>query len=272
MRRLALLVAAACACAAQAAPQASVELLPEARVSAPQVTLGDVARLNAPSLPLMRKLVNLPLGTSPQPGQAAVVQRQALADWVRKSLGVEPDQLKWSGSPQARVVRVARRLRGDEIADAGMAAVRQWLAEQGQAGEARVRFPVRDMDIPEGDVRLQPRPIEHAPLRNRLLVWVDVWLGEQFVRAVAVPLEVEAVKANPAKGSEPLLAAEMGAMGVQRGEWAALRAGTGAVLLESRVEVLQDGRMGQSVRVRPATGTGPLTARVVGRGQLELAP
>lgn len=272
MRCLACIVAFLVAGTTQAAPQASIVLLADARVSAPQVTLGDIARLSSPNLALMRRLVNLPLGPSPQPGQAAVVQRQALADWARKSLGVAPALLQWAGSPQARVVRVARRLRGDEIADAGILAVRRWLAAQGQSGEARVRIPVRDIDIPEGDVRLQPRPIEHPPLRNRLLVWVDVWLGDQFVRAVAVPLEVEAAALQRADGAAPLLAPVAGAADVQRGEWAALRAGTGAVVLESRVEVLQDGRIGQHVRVRPAMGAGHLVARVVGRGQLELAP
>jgi flagella basal body P-ring formation protein FlgA len=45
------------------------------------------------------------------------------------------------------------------------------------------------------------------------------------------------------------------------------------VSLESRVEVLQDGRVGQRVRVRAATGaSGILFAKVIGRGQLELAP
>lgn len=256
----------------QAAPQATIALRPDAAVAAPQVTLGDVAHLSSANLPLMRQLVNLPLGPAPQAGQAVVVQRQALADWVRRSIGLAPGLLEWTGPAQARVVRVARRLRGDEIAEAGALAARQWLAAQGQAGEARVRIPVRDVDIPEGDVRLQPRPIEHPPLRNRLLVWVDVWLGEQFVRAVAVALDVQAQPLQQAGGAAPLLAPAPGMAGVQRGEWAALRAGAGAVLLESRVEVLQDGNVGQHVRVRPATGAAHLVARVVGRGQLELAP
>lgn len=58
---------------------------------------------------------------------------------------------------------------------------------------------------------------------------------------------------------------------VQRGQWASLRSGEGAVLAEARVEVLQDGRVGQSVRVRPSGGAGALFARVTGPGQLELA-
>lgn len=59
---------------------------------------------------------------------------------------------------------------------------------------------------------------------------------------------------------------------VVRGEWASLVTRHGPLSLESRVEVLQDGQPGQIVRARPANATGVLSARVVGRGQLELQP
>lgn len=258
---------------ATAAPQADVVLLPQARVTSSQVKLGDVAHLSSADLDLMRRLVNLPLGAAPQPGQAAVVQRARVADWVLRTLGTTTAVLRWSGSGESRIARVSRQLRGDEVAHAAMEAARAWLSTQGMAGAIQVRHPVRDVDVPEGDLRLQPRPIEFPPLRNRLLVWVDVWLGEQFLRAIAVPLEVDAAPLQGRVPTSPEPPMEEGtALAVQRGEWAALRTGAGAVLLENRVEVLQDGRVGQRVRVRPTSGSGLLLARVVGRGQLELAP
>ncbi|MDB5750683.1 MAG: flagella basal body P-ring formation protein FlgA, partial [Ramlibacter sp.] len=63
---------------------------------------------------------------------------------------------------------------------------------------------------------------------------------------------------------EPLLA-------VARGEWASLRSGAGAVHTEARVRVLQDGRVGDNVRVRPSAAAASLVARVTGTGQLEVA-
>jgi flagella basal body P-ring formation protein FlgA len=60
-------------------------------------------------------------------------------------------------------------------------------------------------------------------------------------------------------------------LGVARGEWALLRALAGAVRLESRVEVLQDGRLGDKVRVRTPGAMGTVFATVVGPHQLELA-
>lgn len=79
-----------------------------------------------------------------------------------------------------------------------------------------------------------------------------------------MPLAPREERAASAAPREPLA--------VSRGDWAVLRSGEGVVSLESRVEVLQDGRPGQKVRVRQHGADGPILARVVGRGLLELAP
>jgi len=42
-----------------------------------------------------------------------------------------------------------------------------------------------------------------------------------------------------------------------------------AIELESRVEVLQDGLLGQRVRVKAKNAAGPVLARVTGAGRLE---
>ncbi|GKS88066.1 flagellar basal body P-ring formation chaperone FlgA [Acidovorax sp. SUPP2539] len=59
---------------------------------------------------------------------------------------------------------------------------------------------------------------------------------------------------------------------VSRGEWVSLVSRSGLVSLESRVEVLQDGQVGQVVRARPLNATGVLLARVTAPGHLELQP
>jgi flagella basal body P-ring formation protein FlgA len=56
---------------------------------------------------------------------------------------------------------------------------------------------------------------------------------------------------------------------VARGETAKLRLHGAALDLESSVKVLQDGLLGQAVKVRPTGATGPITAKVVGPGILE---
>jgi flagellar basal body P-ring formation protein FlgA len=57
---------------------------------------------------------------------------------------------------------------------------------------------------------------------------------------------------------------------VARGDLATLHAYQGAIELESRVEVLQDGGPGQLVRVRLANAAGAITARVVGPAEVEV--
>lgn len=56
---------------------------------------------------------------------------------------------------------------------------------------------------------------------------------------------------------------------VARGDVALLRIKDTAIELESRVEVLQDGLLGQRVRVKAKNAAGPVLARVTGAGRLE---
>ena len=156
--------------------QARIELLPQAHAPVGEVTLGDVARLHATDLGVMRTLVQLPVGRAPRPGEAAVLQRADLAQWIRRRTGIAPDALEWAGPAETRVLPASRVERADA------------------------------------------------------------------------------------------------ALAVARGEWAVLRAVEGSITLESRVEVLQDGRTGERIRVRAQGVTGPLFARVVGPGRLELTP
>lgn len=69
---------------------------------------------------------------------------------------------------------------------------------------------------------------------------------------------------------QPLTAANSGPVPlVARGETALLRMKSSLIELESRVDVLQDGYLGQTVRVRAGNAGGILMARVAGAGLLE---
>ena len=59
---------------------------------------------------------------------------------------------------------------------------------------------------------------------------------------------------------------------VTRGTWVELRDGSGPVALSGRAEVLQDGRIGQTVRVRMHGAAGAVMARVLARDELEMLP
>lgn len=76
---------------------------------------------------------------------------------------------------------------------------------------------------------------------------------------------------RPLVAGEPLTRAHIEAVpSVSRAQWATLRMSKGLVNLESRVEVLQDGQPGDTVRVRLPKATGAILARVIGAGTLEI--
>lgn len=281
MRTAALFLAMISSGAALADVEASIELFPDATVRGGVITLGQVARLQSADLPLMRTLVDLPIAQSPGLGQTVFFGRADVERRLRQRT-LDPVRVVWGGSDQVRVQRLRHRVKGEAIAEAAAGALRRWLSAAGSRGEAHVVAVPRDVDVESGDVRLQPRPISGHPLRARSIVWVDLWSAESFVRSVPVSLEAPfagerlsrrsgaaegVLGASPARG-----AVYPGALAVERGEWAALRTTLGGVLLESRVQVLQDGREGERIRVRQQGATGVVFARVVERGLLELAP
>lgn len=312
----ALLFAALLLGAAHAAPVASIELRPQVEVTRAVVTLGEVARLESADLSVMRALVDLPIGPAPAAGHMATVQRAALAGWIRARAGIPEQALHWTGPEAGEVSTAARLLRGEDVASAAEVALRNWLETQGVRGEMQSDGLPRDIDTPGGNVALRVRSLEHLSLRPRMLVWVEVWSDERFLRAVPVPFHVQAWREMPRAAAAlpagaPLVegsvvqeqvdvATQVGLLGVppdaglrtrhalragevlhagntesvplvQRGQWAALRSGAGLVTSEARVEVLQDGRLGDNVRVRQPGAAGAVVARVVGAGQLEVA-
>lgn len=60
--------------------------------------------------------------------------------------------------------------------------------------------------------------------------------------------------------------------GVARGEWVTLLSRHRGIELESPAEALQDGQLGQAVRVRSAGASGSVVARVVAPGRVEIGP
>jgi flagella basal body P-ring formation protein FlgA len=260
----------ACAgCPAWPQVAARIELLPQVQVQGDRVVLGEVARLQSDDLATMRQLVELPLGPAPRAGEAAVVRREMLMQWMRRRSDLDPARFHWNGANETRVVRASQRVEGERIANAAAAAMRVWLAERGGLADLQVRRPPGDLELPAGELRLEVRRPALGISRAHLQVWVDISVAGRLVRSV--PVLLEAAGANQG-GVVERAAGVTPAIAVSRGDWASLHTAAGAVSLESRVEVLQDGHVGDKVRVRTRGATGLVLARVVAPGQLELAP
>lgn len=292
-----------------------IELRPEVSAAGPMVTLGQLARLQSTDLATLRQLVDLPVGRAPLHGASILLEREALAAWLRRRLGRAAEQAEWRGSPASRVSLHTRTLDGEEVGAAASQALGAWLAARSDRSEVHMTVAPRDIAVPQGPSRLQVRVPGRSRPRSRMTMWVEVWVAERFIRLVPVTFAVEAwadswvtAVALPAGALLPPAAAQRreidltsdaptllpaaGALRVRqsmasgdplrpqdlepvpavvRGQWASLWSGSGAVSSESRVQVLQDGRVGDSVRVRPSAATGSVLARVRSPGQLEVA-
>lgn len=78
---------------------------------------------------------------------------------------------------------------------------------------------------------------------------------------------------RPIRAGETLTAAHTETIpDVVRGSWAVLEARQAGLNVQSRAEVLQDGRAGQMVQVKPANAVASLLVRVAGPGRVEMYP
>src|SRR5438128_2092111 len=99
-------------------------------------------------------------------GDIALLQRDTVAQWIRRETGLGAEQLQWQGVQETRVLRSAPRLAGEDIAQAAVEAVRVQLGARGRDAEVMVRLVPRDLDLPAPDARLEVRGVEQASARH----------------------------------------------------------------------------------------------------------
>lgn len=117
-------------------------------------------------------------------------------------------------------------------------------------------------DVPQEDVAWREVDLARLPAAAVPAAWSAQTGAEAPVH----------VRKRTAAG-EVLTADRVGpAPAVARGQWVRVIATSGGLSLESRAQSLQDGQIGQTVRVRPQNAAEPLMAKIVAPGQLELQP
>jgi flagellar basal body P-ring formation protein FlgA len=124
-----------------------------------------------------------------------------------------------------------------------------WVAPQGLA-----------RGVPVAAQSLERREIDVAAVGRKILPAELPSLGDlRSRRAVAPGVAVESMDIEPVPA-------------VTRGEQVTVLARSGDMELEARAEALQDGQVGQTVRVRTASGTAPVVAQVVSAGRVRVQP
>lgn len=298
-----------------AAPVLEIDLHRAAQVARAQVMLGDVAELHGATDASLAVWRAMPLGAAPRSG-SVVLSRSQIERWMKNHAGGSQPMLHWSGADQVEVSVAQQKVAGVKIADTARAALQEWLAGKVERSDISDVDDTRDTLVAPGKLRLSARmPTDDMP-RKRMLVWVDIWVDDAFVRVVPISFVVQAYKTayvarqdvrvgrvvqddefdsrqidvtestapvavlNNAAAWRMKHAVARGAVllknqveeapAVARGEAATLRSQVGVLMLESKVEVLQDGYPGQMVKVRLPAASGPVLARVTRAGLLEM--
>jgi flagella basal body P-ring formation protein FlgA len=264
--------------------QVQIELRAQVVANRRDVKLGDVAIVRTRDYLTIERLVALPLGSAPRAGTEAVLRRDVIARWIRSQLGIARDQILWSGSDEIHVRSTSQQITAARIESAARRALQEWLGPR----HARYGFEaaaVPEFTVPAGHALLAVRPLGGTEPADRTVVWVDVEVDGHAVRAVPVTFAVTAKVERPATAAvsrsiaapvtaEPATAARTAAVApapplVVRGEWVVLQLKSGAVELERRAQVLQDGALGQVIKVRGENGSSPMNGRVTAAGRVE---
>jgi flagella basal body P-ring formation protein FlgA len=109
-----------------------------------------------------------------------------------------------------------------------------------------------------------------ALLEPGMTVWREVDVARQPAALTALGPGRQRLRRSVEAGTVLTPASLAAAPAVARGDKLVLSLAAGAVSLQKRVEALQDGAVGQRVRVRPEQGAEPFEARVTGVGQVEI--
>jgi flagella basal body P-ring formation protein FlgA len=172
---------------------ARIELRPLAQAAGSEVTLGELASLTSPQLPLLKKLMELPLGPAPRAGETVRVSRETLARWVQARTGLRAEQIEWSGPAAADLQRASNELSGERVAAVARESLREWLAARSTRAELSVTSVPRDLAVPSGQLVVKARAIpQDQVIARRTSVWVDLWVDGRFVRTVPVGFDVTA--------------------------------------------------------------------------------
>jgi flagella basal body P-ring formation protein FlgA len=255
------LLLVACSACAQDEPAVRIDLRPAATARHAQVVLGEIADIHARDLDTIRQLVSLPLGDRARAGSESIVRREVLERWVRLQLGIPRAEVLWGGAAESVIRTPAQELHASRIESAARDALASWLAKNAPAYRAEALPLSADVTLPAGQAAVTPRPIaEPLDVDRRVTVWVDVTVDDRRIRSVPVNFAIERVGVPAGTSAE---------RSVARGDWVSLRLKNAGVELETRVQALQDGRVGDVVRVRASAATEPVPARVLSNGHVE---
>jgi flagella basal body P-ring formation protein FlgA len=176
------------------AVQVTVELRQEVLLSQPQMTLADLARIDAADPAQARALGRVVLGRAPLAGQLEQRSRAELDMVLRgQALALGLD-IAWRGAAGVRIRSERQQLDGQLLLELATAQLRQELGHDLDARrlKARLAAPLPDLAAPAGALEYRARLVDPSRPRARMAVWIDVIAHGAVYRSVLVPLAVSA--------------------------------------------------------------------------------
>ena len=176
------------------AQQVTIELRQEVLLSQPQMTLADLARIDAASPAQAQALGRVVLGRAPLAGQLEQRSRAELDMALRGQALAQGLDIVWRGAAGVRIRSERQQLDSQLLLELATAQLRRELGHDLNAPqlEARLAAPLPDLAAPAGALEYRARLVDASRLRARMPVWVDVIAHGAVYRSVLVPLAVNA--------------------------------------------------------------------------------
>ncbi len=205
-----------------------------------------------------------------EPALLTEAGRGALSAWLRtraEQFDLTPVPSNALELAPGRLALVARELPPNQPVSARMQIWVDVFVDGRHVRATPVAFNVhayRDAWVALHDVHAE-QALAGAPLQRRR---IDI-AQERLEPLAEIPALARMRK--PLLSGQPLTAAHVEEVpAIARGSSVIVRSRLGAIGIEARAEALQDGRPGQLVWVRVASATGPVRARVVADGTVEV--
>ena len=181
-----------CATGQTAWGNVQVFLRASVQVDQAELRVADVARLDGDAA-LTALVSAVPLGVVPRDGSVRRITREEVQRWVEKSL-TQDVPMSWSGN---RVVQ-ARRLQGEvdpvRVFDLARREVLRVLSPRYDRVIAESAGSPLPASVAGRDLLMKVRGLApDVPVAARMVVWIEFWRGAELVRAVPVPVRVQAM-------------------------------------------------------------------------------
>lgn len=274
-----------------------------------QLPLGDLANISTPDLNQLKRALNCVVPV-PEPGEfVARISREQLAALLERCLAIRRSDLVWSGAHAVSVHPRTGRIDGSMAAHDALREVRAALQDLAPQAIATLRSAPTDWEPPPGLVALHIRDVGRQLMgAGPRVLWVDAYANGQYVRRLPVGVGLEGaaamgsmpthidtsaamhptsmgrnkgvlpplhtLSASPsvevATTPTPSAQARSGPPAILRGQPVRLVVRGGGVEIETHAEPLQNGSVGDVIRVRPRKSGEALLARVVAHGEVEV--